>query len=83
MYKGTQLSGVLFVLIVKKFPSVNFFYTSAAIDAMDKYQVCITVLRKRGKSSYKATFFYNRILLEVLGSPAYDETIAHLAGEFL
>ena len=25
----------------KKFPSVNFFYTSAAIDAMDKYQVCI------------------------------------------
>ena len=41
MYKGS-VSGVLFALIVKKFPSVNFFYTSAAIDAMDKYQVWLT-----------------------------------------
>ena len=40
MYKGTQLSGVLFVLIVKKIPLSQFFYTSAAIDASDKYQVC-------------------------------------------
>ena len=39
MYKGT-LSGVLFALIVDKIPLSNFFYTSAAIDAIDKYQVC-------------------------------------------
>ena len=39
VYNGT-LSRVLFALIVNKFPSVNFFYISAAIDAMDKYQVC-------------------------------------------
>ena len=39
MYKGT-LSGVLFALIVKtKIPLSQLFYTSAAIDAMDKYQV--------------------------------------------
>ena len=38
MYKST-VSGVLFALIVKNVPSVSFFYTSVAIDAMDKYQV--------------------------------------------
>ena len=27
-------------LIVKKFPSVNFFLTNVATDASDKYQVC-------------------------------------------
>ena len=41
MYKDTQVSGVLFELIVKKKknPLSQIFYTSAAIDAMDKYQV--------------------------------------------
>ena len=34
------LSGVLFALIVKKIPLSQFFYTSTAIDASDKYQVC-------------------------------------------
>ena len=29
----------------KKFPSVNLFYTSTAIDAMDKYQVWLKVIR--------------------------------------
>ena len=39
MYKGT-LKGVLFALIVTtKIPLSNLFYTSAYIDAMDKYQV--------------------------------------------
>ena len=36
MYK-CLLSRVLFALTVKKFPTVNKFYTSAAIDASDKY----------------------------------------------
>ena len=31
---------------MKKFPSVKFFYTSAAIDAMDKYQVWIQPILK-------------------------------------
>ena len=39
LYKGT-LSGVLFALIVEKIPLSNFFYTSTATDASDKYQVC-------------------------------------------
>ena len=39
MYKGT-LSGVLFALFVReKIPLSQYFYTSTAIDAMDKYQV--------------------------------------------
>ena len=32
-----------FAFIVKKFPSVKLFYTSAATDASDKYEVCIRV----------------------------------------
>ena len=40
MYKRA-LSGVLFALIVKNFPSVNFFYT-AITDAINKYEVCTT-----------------------------------------
>ena len=38
VYKVT-LSGVLFALIVEKIPLSNFFYTSTATDASDKYQV--------------------------------------------
>ena len=34
------LSGVLFALIVK-IPLSQFFYTSTAIDAIDKYEVCL------------------------------------------
>ena len=31
----------------KKFPSINLFYTSTAIDAMDKYQVWLKDLDNR------------------------------------
>ena len=43
VYKGT-LSGVLFALIVQKIPLSNFFYTSTATDASDKYQVCTSLI---------------------------------------
>ena len=39
MYKGLP-SGVLFALNVGISSPQSFFYTSAATDAFDKYQVC-------------------------------------------
>ena len=44
VYKGT-LSGVLFALIVQKIPLSNFFYTSTATDASDKYEVWTNALQ--------------------------------------
>ena len=45
VYKVT-LSGVLFALIVEKIPLSNFFYTSTATDASDKYEVCTLTIQK-------------------------------------
>ena len=64
VYKGT-LSGVLFALIVQKIPLSNFFYTSTATDASDKYEVwsrAVEAPKKKAGKKAPATGACRRLL---------------------